>query len=70
MSISYFTESFTRTIGAETPSFKVLIDGNSGTKQQIYEWVQVQLRSGSGYDIDAVEEYIQKARLFKEKQKE
>lgn len=55
MSISYFTESFTRTIGAETPSFKVLIDGNSGTKQQIYEWTQVQLRSGSGYDIDAAD---------------
>ena len=53
MSITYFTESFTRTIGAETPSFKVLIDGNSGTKQQIYEWVQLQLRSGSGYDIDS-----------------
>lgn len=53
MSITYFTSSFTRTIGAETPSFKVLINGNSGTKQQIYEWVQLQLRSGSGYDIDA-----------------
>jgi hypothetical protein len=55
MSISYFTESFTRTIGSETPSFKVLIDGNQGTKQQIYEWVQLQLRSGSGYDIDAAD---------------
>ena len=55
MSISYFTSSFTRTIGAETPSFKVLIDGNSGTKAQIYEWVQLQLRSGSGYDIDAAD---------------
>ena len=53
MSITYFTESFTRTIGAETPSFKVLINGNSGTKQQIYEFVQKQLRSGSGFDIDA-----------------
>ena len=53
MSITYFTQSFTRTIGAETPSFKVLINGNSGTKQQIYEFVQKQLRSGSGYDIDA-----------------
>ena len=53
MSITYFTSSFTRTIGAETPSFKVLINGNSGTKQQIYEFVQKQLRSGSGFDIDA-----------------
>lgn len=57
MSISYFTESFSRTIGAETPNFRVLIDGNSGTKQQIYEWVQLQLRSGSGYDIDAGENF-------------
>lgn len=53
MTITYFTSSFTRTIGAETPSFKVLINGDSGTKQQIYEFVQKQLRSGSGYDIDA-----------------
>tara|TARA_R110000803_G_scaffold54040_2_gene110615 strand:- start:5997 stop:7439 length:1443 start_codon:yes stop_codon:yes gene_type:complete len=53
MSISYFTSSFQRTIGGTARDFKVLIDGNSGTKQQIYEFVQKQLRSGSGYDIDS-----------------
>lgn len=55
MSISYFTESFQRDIGGINRDFKVLINGNSGTKQQIYEWTQVQLRSGSGYDIDAAD---------------
>jgi hypothetical protein len=53
MSITYFTESFQETIGDTARNFKVKIDGNNGTKQQIYEWVQLQLRSGSGYDIDA-----------------
>ena len=51
MSISYFTESFARTIGAESRNFHVLIDGNSGTKQQIYEFVQYSLRQAS--DIDS-----------------
>ena len=53
MSITYFTSSFQRLIGSTSRSFHVLIDGNSGTKQQIYEFVQKSLRSGSGYDIDA-----------------
>ena len=53
MAISYFTSSFSRTIGGVGRDFHVLIEGNSGTKQQIYEFVQKQLRSGSGYDIDS-----------------
>lgn len=53
MSITYFTESFQRSIGGTNYDFKVLIDGNNGSKQQIYEFVQKQLRSGSGFDIDA-----------------
>lgn len=55
MTISYFTESFQRLIGDTNYDFKVLIDGNSGTKTEIYEFVQKQLRSGSGYDIDAAD---------------
>jgi hypothetical protein len=51
MSISYFTESFARTIGADSRNFHVLINGNSGTKQQIYEFVQYSLRQPT--DIDA-----------------
>lgn len=50
MTITYFTESFQRTIGDTARNFKVLIDGNSGTKQQIYEWVQYQLRQPSNID--------------------
>ena len=50
MSISYFTSSFTRDIGGVNYNFKVLIEGNSGTKQEIYEFVQLQLRSASNID--------------------
>ena len=53
MSITYFTESFARDISGTSRNFHVLVNGNSGTKQQIYEFVQKQLRSGSGFDIDA-----------------
>lgn len=53
MSITYFTSSFERLIGATSRSFHVLIDGAGGTKQQIYEYVQKQLRSGSGFNIDS-----------------
>ena len=51
MSITYFSESVARTIGAESRNFHVIIDGNNGTKQQIYEWTQRQLRKSS--DIQA-----------------
>lgn len=57
MSITYFTESFARDISGTSRNFHVLINGNSGTKQQIYEFVQKQLRSGSGFDIDAGESF-------------
>jgi hypothetical protein len=53
MSITYFTSSQAKDISGTSYNFKVVIDGNGGTKTQIYEWVQKQLRSGSGYDIDA-----------------
>jgi hypothetical protein len=50
MSITYFTSSFQRSIGGTSFDFKVLVDGNSGTKQEIYEFVQRQLRTGSNID--------------------
>jgi hypothetical protein len=41
----------TRTIGGTSYNFNIVVDGNSGTTQQIYEFVQYSLRQSS--DIDA-----------------
>ena len=51
MSITYHNTPVQRTIGAGTYDFSIVIDGNSGTAEQIYEFVQYQLRSST--DIDA-----------------
>jgi hypothetical protein len=51
MSINYYTSSQNRTIGAATYPFKVIINGNSGTAEQIYQFVQYQLRQST--DIDS-----------------
>jgi hypothetical protein len=54
MSIYYYTASVPRTIGAGTYQYNIIVDGNGGTKEQIYEFCQYQLRqdtninSGSG----------------------
>jgi hypothetical protein len=50
MSITYFTSSFQRSIGGTNYDFKVLIDGNSGTLEEIYEFVQFQLRQTGSID--------------------
>lgn len=50
MSINYYTSSQNRTIGATSYPFKVIIDGNSGTAEQIYEYVQYQLRQTGSID--------------------
>lgn len=47
MSIYYYTSSFSRTIGAGTYQFNTRIDGNNGTKEQIYEFTQYKLRQNS-----------------------
>lgn len=57
MSIAYYTASQERLIGDTSRSFHVIIEGNSGTKQQIYEFVQKSLRSGSGYDINTTDNF-------------
>ena len=49
MSITY--GATTRTIGGTSYNFNIVVDGNSGTTQQIYEFVQYSLRQSS--DIDA-----------------
>lgn len=49
MSITY--GATTRTIGGTSYNFNIVVDGNSGTTQQIYEFGQYSLRQSS--DIDA-----------------
>ena len=49
MSITY--GATTHTIGGTSYNFNIVVDGNSGTTQQIYEFVQYSLRQSS--DIDA-----------------
>ena len=52
MSISYTTSSVTRDIGGIFYPFKVIIDGNNGTAEQIYQFVQYQLRQPTDIDIN------------------
>jgi hypothetical protein len=47
MSIFYWTSSQARTIGAGTWQFNTIINGNGGTKEEIYEFVQYKLRQNS-----------------------
>ena len=51
MSIEYFSTPQQRVIGSVAYDFGIIIDGNNGTAEQIYEFVQRQLRSSG--DIDA-----------------
>jgi hypothetical protein len=51
MSITWYAAAQTRSIGGTDRYFHVIIDGNGGTAEQIYEYVQYQLRLAG--DIDA-----------------
>lgn len=51
MSIEYFATPQARNIGGTSYNFGIIIDGNNGTAEQIYEFVQRQLRQTT--DIDA-----------------
>ncbi len=51
MSITWYGAAQARTINGVSRNFHVIINGNSGTLQQIYEFVQWKLRQNS--DIDA-----------------
>ncbi|NQZ77069.1 MAG: hypothetical protein HRT61_13355 [Ekhidna sp.] len=53
MTIRLYPSSQTRTIGGVSYNFGVVIDGNNGTAEQIYEFVQYQLRQSTDIDIDA-----------------
>jgi hypothetical protein len=57
MSITYYTESQSRTLGATgTFEFDVVIAGNQGTAEEIYEFVQWSLRQTTDIDADAGEQ--------------
>lgn len=51
MSITWYATNQNRTIGGTSRQFKVIINGNNGTKKQIYTYVQWALRRTT--DIDA-----------------
>ena len=51
MSITYYGAAVQRDIGGTDYDFKIIIDGANGTAEQIYEFVQYQLRLDD--DIDA-----------------
>lgn len=51
MSITWYNTSQNRNIGGTNYGFHVIIDGNGGTAEEIYEFVQAQLRKST--DIDA-----------------
>jgi hypothetical protein len=53
MSITYYTSSQQRSIGGINYNFDVIIDGNQGTAEQIYEFVQFSLRQQVDIDADA-----------------
>lgn len=51
MSITWYGTAQQRSIGGVNRDFHIIIDGNQGTAEQIYEYVQRQLRKAT--DIDA-----------------
>jgi hypothetical protein len=51
MSITWFGTNQSRTINGVSRDFRVIVDGNNGTLQQIYEFIQWSLRRAT--DIDA-----------------
>jgi len=50
MSITFYDSAQSRTIGSTTADFGVIIDGNNGSKQEIYEFVQWSLRQSNDQD--------------------
>lgn len=50
MSIEFFTTPQQRNIGGTNRDFGIIIDGNNGTKQEIYEFVQWSLRQATDED--------------------
>lgn len=53
MSITYFATAQARVIGGVSRNFGIIIDGNGGTAEEIYEFVQWSLRRTTDIDADA-----------------
>jgi hypothetical protein len=53
MSITYYAAAQVRSIGGTNRNFGIVINGNSGTAEQIYEFVQWSLRKSGDIDADA-----------------
>ncbi len=53
MSITYHQIAQTQNIGGTNYDFGITIDGNNGTAEQIYEFIQYSLRQVSDVDIEA-----------------
>jgi hypothetical protein len=53
MSITYYSAAQVRSIGGTNRNFGIIIDGNGGTAEQIYEFVQKELRDAGDIDADA-----------------
>jgi hypothetical protein len=60
MEIRFYPSPQSRTIGGVPYDFGVIIDGNNGSTQEIYEFVQFQLRQNSDIDVDAGPDIIGK----------
>ena len=52
MSITYHATPQSKTIGASSYDFGIIIEGNNGTAEEIYEFVQYQLRQSGDIDDD------------------
>jgi hypothetical protein len=53
MSITFYNSAQARVIGGVSRNFGIIIDGNAGTAEQIYEFVQWSLRRTTDIDADA-----------------
>ena len=53
MSITWYSTAQSRNIGGTNRDFGIIIDGNNGTAQEIYEFVQWSLRQTTDIDADA-----------------
>jgi hypothetical protein len=53
MSITFYDAPQSRTIGISSYNFGIIIDGNNGTAEEIYEFVQWSLRQTTDIDADS-----------------
>lgn len=53
MSITFYATPQSRTIGASSRDFGIIVDGNNGSRQQIYSFLQWALRQASDQDDGA-----------------